>query len=83
MAFNRDNFSSASVAQGGGAPKLFTYITGTDDKAATGASGYFNGVENMLTAGDFILCTSSDGAEVVGIAANTAGVITTISSALA
>jgi len=83
MAFDRDNFASASVAQGSAAPKLFTYITGTDNKATTGGSGYFNGVENMLSAGDFIFCVSSDGAEVVGVAANTAGVITTISAALA
>ena len=83
MAFDRDNFSSSNVAQGGGAPKVFTYRSSTDNKAATGASGYFNGVENLLTAGDFILCTSSDGPEVVAVAANTAGVITTLSIALA
>ena len=83
MAFDRTNFAIASTAQGSGAPKLFTYITSVDNKAATGASGYFNGVENMLSAGDFILCKSSDGAEVVNVAANTAGVITTTSVATA
>jgi len=83
MGFDRANFSSSSVGQGSNAPKLCTYISGTDNKATTGASGYFDPVENLLEAGDFILCTSSDGAEVVGVAANTAGVITTISAALA
>ena len=83
MAFNRDNFSSANIAQGSAAPKVCTYITSADNKAATGASGYFNGVENILSAGDFILCTSSDGSEVITVAANTAGVITTTSIATA
>lgn len=83
MAFDRGNFSSTNNAQGSNAPKLFTYRTSVDNKATTGGSGYFNKVQNMLEAGDYILCTSSDGLEVVGVAANTAGVITTVSVALA
>lgn len=83
MAFNRDNFTRSSVGQGSNAPKVFSYRTADDNKLATGTSGYFDGVSDIVEAGDFILCTSSDGMEVVGIAAVTDGVVTTVSVALA
>lgn len=83
MAFDRTYLSRTSVGQGSGAPKLFTYRTTTDNKAAVGASGYFNGISDILEAGDFILVSASDGDQISSVAAVTNGVVTTLDVALA
>lgn len=83
MAFNRDNFSVSTVAQGSNAPKLHTYKTTADNKAAVIASGYFNDLSSFLKPGDFIFSDASDGPIVVGVNTNTSGVVTTLSVALA
>lgn len=84
MALDKTNLSSTSVAQGSNAPKLYTYRTTADNKAAVIASGYFNGVYERLEAGDFILVSASDGDLIVSVAnVTTAGVVTTLSAALA
>lgn len=83
MAFDRTNYATSDIGQGSGAPKIGSYITGTDNKAAVVASGYFNGIADSVKAGDFILVDASDGPIVVAVAAVTAGVVTTLSVALA
>jgi len=83
MALNRDNFATSDLGMGSNAPKCNSYRTTTDNKAAIIAAGYFNGVENQLQAGDFILSSASDGDILIAVAANTAGVITVTSVALA
>jgi len=83
MAFDRDNFSYSSIAQGSAAPKVHSYGSTVDNKAAIGASGYFNDLVDQLKVGDFIMTSASDGMEVTGVATNTGTVVTTISVALA
>lgn len=83
MAFDRSNFSTSNVAQGSAAPKICSYKTTTDNKAAVVASGYFNDVSEFIKLGDFILVDASDGPIVVGINTNSSSVVTTLSVALA
>ena len=83
MAFNRDTFATADLGMGSNAPKINSYRTTSDNKAAVIASGYFNGVSSQLQAGDFILVSASDGDIVAAVAAVTSGVVTVTSVALA
>ena len=84
MSFSRANFATADLGMGSNAPKINSYRTTADNKAAVIASGYFNGVNKQLQAGDFILVSASDGDVVASVAnVTTAGVVTTISIALA
>ena len=83
MAFDRTNFTYSSIGQGSNAPKVYTYRTTVDNKAAVIASGYFNALADQLEAGDFILTDASDGPTVIGVNAVTAGVVTVLSVALA
>lgn len=83
MAFSRNEFAITTIAQGSNAPKLFTYRTTADNKAAVGGSGYFDEMSEQLRVGDFILTHASDGMEITAVAGNTAGVVTTVSAALA
>ena len=83
MAFDRTNYATSGIGQGSGAPKFSTYITSADNKAAVIASGYFDGIADELSAGDFIGVKASDGSVLVAVAAVTAGVVTTLSIALA
>lgn len=83
MALDKTKFAIGGLAMGSAAPKLHSYLSG-DTKAATIASGYFNGVAKSLTVGDFILVRASDGAVMASVAGITvAGVVTVISIALA
>ena len=83
MAFSRTDYATSGIGQGNGAPTISTYITAADNKAAVIASGYFNDIANELSAGDFIAVKASDGSVLVAVAAITAGVVTTLSIALA
>jgi hypothetical protein len=59
MAFDRKNLSG-NMGAGSGAPKLFTYGTSADAKAAIIASGYFNDATDVLSKGDIILAYGTD-----------------------
>ncbi len=65
------------TGSGAGAIAVWSYFHATDDLAAIKASGYFDGVSGLLSAGDVIMF-SDDGAavDIVTIAAITAGVVT-------
>ena len=84
MALDKTQFATADLGMGSNAPKINSYRTSTDNKASVIASGYFNGVSTQLQAGDFILVSASDGDVVASVAAvSAAGVVTTLSIALA
>jgi len=83
MALDKTKLAVSGVGLGSDAPKMYSYMS-PDTKAATIASGYFNGVAKKLEVGDFILVRASDGALVASVAGITvAGVVTVISIALA
>lgn len=83
MAFDREFFAVGMQGQGSGAPKVHSYRTAADNKLAAIASGYFNGVNEFLEAGDFIMTSATDGDLVIAIAAvSAAGVVTVTSVAL-
>lgn len=83
MAFDKSQFATADLGMGSNAPKINSYRTSTDNKAAVIASGYFNDISKQLQAGDFIMVSASDGDVVASVAAVTSGVVTTLSIALA
>lgn len=59
MAFDRTKLSG-NLGAGSDAPKLYTYKSTTDAKAAIIASGYFNGATDILDKGDIIFANGSD-----------------------
>lgn len=79
MAFTRTTFSG-NIGAGSGAPASYTYKT-ADTKAATIASGYFNGVASILVPGDIITAITDTGTTINSVAlivaTNSAGTVTT------
>ena len=65
MAFDRTKLGG-NIGSGSSAPQFYTYITGTDNKAAVIAADYFAGASvdagmiGVFEVGDFILATASD-----------------------
>lgn len=76
MAFNRKNF--ALLAFAGIGPKLFCYTT-ADAAAVVDTAGYFNGVSDVVSVGDFVLANVATGGTLLGglflVTANSGGVV--------
>jgi len=58
MAFDRNNFSQASVADGH-TPKIWCYRSADDSLTAIAGSAYFDEVSSFLTDGDLIYVVST------------------------
>ena len=83
MAFDRTNLSG-NIGAGSNAAKLFTFRDTASTKAEIAASGYFNGVTEILAKGDFILTNGSDGSCVLAVTSTTgASTVTTEEATLA
>lgn len=83
MAFVRANFATTSLGVGSAAPKVSSYITADDNKAAVIASGYFNSLADMVNPGDFIFVSATDGDLLASVNTNNGTTVTTLSIALA
>lgn len=86
MAFAAANFLPMSSMANSDAPRHYTYKT-ADNKAATGASGYFDNVADDLNVGDLIwILGATGGTEVFTLtmidAISGAGVVTVLDSTL-
>ena len=79
MAFTRENLGG-NVGAGSDTAKLFVYKT-ADTKAATIASGYFDGAVDTLAVGDVIIATTDTGttaaAYALFVATNDGSTVTT------
>lgn len=77
MAFTRDTFQKAAGA-GGNAPNIHTYRS-NDTAAVIDASGYFNGIADILKIGDLIYAhCDDDGTDTYGfcvVLSNASGVV--------
>jgi hypothetical protein len=62
MAFVRTNLGALTPG-GNAAPKVFTYISTTDNKAAVAASGYFNTAFPKVDDNAVIIAICSDGGQ--------------------
>lgn len=83
MAFIRKNLSG-NIGSGSTAPKIRSYISTTDAKAAVKGAGYFNDATQIMEKGDFIMAHCSDGATVLSVtSASGAASVTVIASDLA
>jgi hypothetical protein len=74
MAFDITKLENHSGS--GPAPKLWTYDSGTDNRAAVKGAGYFNSAANLLTVGDRIMIHASDTDFDCHVSAISAGVVT-------
>lgn len=86
MAFSATEFLPLSSMANSNAPRHWTYKT-VDNKATTGASGYFNAVAADLNVGDLIWIVGvTGGTEVFTLtfidAISAAGVVTVLDSTL-
>lgn len=79
MAFDIDNFDANGSGSKGG-PAIHTYSS-SDSWATIEASGYFNSISTLLSAGDLIYIVSSNaaagGSKLIRVDAITSGVVTT------
>lgn len=76
MALDRI-YLSGGIGAGSSAPKLFTYKTTVDNKAAVAGADYFLGVYEHLETGDAILSNCSDGTIILVVTASTSSTVTT------
>lgn len=74
MAFNIRNLQNLSGS--GAGPKMFTYISATDNRAAVQGAGYFNPAATQFTVGDLLWIKSSDVAFFAQVSAISAGAVT-------
>lgn len=77
MSLNKANFDPGASSKGS-VPKIHRY-TSSDALATIMASGYFDGVDDLITTGDLMVVKSSaaaDGGTRLIVLTNTAGVIT-------
>lgn len=74
MAFDLQKLENHSGS--GGGVKVWSYHSGTDNKAAVKGAGYFNSADALLTVGDRILIHASDADFDCHVSAITDGVVT-------
>lgn len=75
MAYTHPSLSSLSP-QGIG-PRLWSYDSGSDNRAAVVASGYFNAAAQDLKIRDVIFVKASDHPVILAVANISGGVVTT------
>lgn len=83
MAFASTGLVSASNQQNDSLPRVYTYSTSADNKAAVLAANYWAATPQRLKVGDWILCQCSNGGLVVYVtaASTSASTVTTVATA--
>lgn len=76
MALDKSNFDPTGSGSKGGAPKIATYQSSTDNIATIEGANYFNGIgDTGLKTGDFLLYSGTDGAKLGQVTVSAAGVV--------
>jgi hypothetical protein len=76
MALDKTKFDPTGSGSGGGAPKIMSYQSSTDNIATIEGANYFNGASGNMKTGDFLLYSGTDGAKLAQVAVSAAGVVT-------
>jgi len=74
MAFNLQALENHSGS--GAGPKLWSYNSGADNRAAVNGAGYFDQAYDLLNVGDVLTIRASDHVYHAQVSAKTGGAIT-------